>query len=541
MLFIRWQVIAINRIFLEVPIIIDAVRMVFLFRVSTIACAVLVFSKRYIGQENFFLRFHLILLIFVTSIILLILSPNLIRVLLGWDGLGVTSYLLVVYFQSHKSFNAGLLTALRNRVGDVLILITIVFLLSQGSWNFSILSLEKLSKLDSIITSLIVLAACTKRAQIPFSAWLPAAIAAPTPVSSLVHSSTLVTAGVYLLVRFNWALNNCSGQFYILRVGSLTILIAGLAAIGETDIKKIVALSTLRQLGLIIRAIGLGFPQIAFFHLLTHAYFKALLFISVGNIIHLSRDYQDLRKIGLLPRLRPVTLRFSLLANLRLCGLPFIAGFYSKDIWLEIRNLLLLSPGISFLFYLATAATAIYTTRFIILTLWATIKTSLLWSEDSDPHINLSIFILSPLAIIGGRGLRWTLLSTSERIYLPLEIKNLTLLVIFSGAFLGAFCTLNLQNPQFEFKWSLFQIWSLPLITTPLLQKNSLAWGKFFRSQVDLNWVPLLTLRPIKSRNSLTLSDSTNLLVSNRIYRLVLILVILRLLIYLHIFNFLKT
>lgn len=160
-------------------------------------------------------------------------------------------------------------------------------------------------------------------------------------MSSLVHSSTLVTAGVYLLFRFrDWLV--CSAYLpYLLTTGALTIIIAGATALKELDIKKIVALSTLSQLGLMMTALGLGLYETAFFHLLTHAFFKALLFITVGNIIHLSRDFQDLRKIRLIEFCFPVSLSFSLVANRRLCGFPFLAGFYSKDLILE---LILTSP-----------------------------------------------------------------------------------------------------------------------------------------------------------------------------------------------------
>ena len=182
---------------------------------------------------------------------------------------------------------------------------------------------------------LLLTAACTKSAQLPFSAWLPAAIAAPTPVSSLVHSSTLVTAGVYLLFRLGPSLLHSGLLGFVFRVGVATILMARVRALYETDIKKIVALSTLRQLGLIFTALGLGGFKIAFFHLLAHAFFKALLFMSVGNLIHLSSDYQDLRKIGVCTTSLPVSLSFSLAANMRLMGLPFMAGFYSKDLMLE--------------------------------------------------------------------------------------------------------------------------------------------------------------------------------------------------------------
>ena len=154
-------------------------------------------------------------------------------------------------------------------------------------------------------------------------------MAAPTPVSSLVHSSTLVTAGVYLLIRLTDIINLFDWSFFIFLVGTITILIAGVSALIESDMKKIVALSTLRQLGLIIASVGLGLYLVAFTHLLAHAFFKALLFIAVGNIIHLSDDFQDLRKGGLTSYSR-ISLAFRGLANLSLCGLPFSRGFFSK-------------------------------------------------------------------------------------------------------------------------------------------------------------------------------------------------------------------
>ena len=223
-------------------------------------------------------------------IYLLILSPNLIRLLLGWDGLGVTSYLLVIFYQRNKSYNAGILTAITNRLGDVGLLISISLMLYLGNWNYIFINSFS-SIFSNLIIFLIIISACTKSAQIPFSAWLPAAIAAPTPVSALVHSSTLVTAGVYLLIRINLIIIEINIRYILLLIGIITMIIAGFTAIIEIDIKKIIALSTLRQLGIIILTLGIGNPILSFFHLLSHAFFKAMLFICAGIIIHNIKDY----------------------------------------------------------------------------------------------------------------------------------------------------------------------------------------------------------------------------------------------------------
>lgn len=209
------------------------------------------------------------------------------------------------------------------------------------------------------------MAAITKRAQIPFSAWLPAAIAAPTPVSALVHSSTLVTAGVYLLIRFRPIFEGSSVQSFLLIISCTTIFIAGLGANFEYDLKKIIALSTLSQLGVILRVLSLGFPDLAFFHLLTHALFKALLFLCAGVVIHSLGDYQDIRIMGGLIIRIPLTGVCINLSNLSLCGIPFMAGFYSKDLILEIAFISNINFIRFIIYILATGLTVSYTFRLI--------------------------------------------------------------------------------------------------------------------------------------------------------------------------------
>ena len=182
--------------------IFDTISLYFISLVSLISGRVIIFRNSYITSEKFFSRFIILVFFFIISIYLLILSPNLIRLLLGWDGLGVTSYLLVIFYQRNKSYNAGILTAITNRLGDVGLLISIRIFIYIGSWTYLYFNFLE-NNFSNLFIYIIIISSITKRAQIPFSAWLPAAIAAPTPVSSLVHSSTLVTAGVYLIIRIN--------------------------------------------------------------------------------------------------------------------------------------------------------------------------------------------------------------------------------------------------------------------------------------------------------------------------------------------------
>jgi len=231
---LEWVIFEFNRVSLRVLFLFDWISLFFLGVVLLISGRVLFYSHSYIIEEKERKRFVYLVLLFVFSIGVLIIRPSLISILLGWDGLGLVSYCLVIYYQNKRSYSAGIITALRNRIGDVCLLLAIAYLFSYGRWNF-----YRMEGTISIVSILVVLAGITKRAQIPFSAWLPAAMAAPTPVSALVHSSTLVTAGVYLLIRFYHVFYSSfeikGGLFVIAR---LTILIAGVGACYETDFKK---------------------------------------------------------------------------------------------------------------------------------------------------------------------------------------------------------------------------------------------------------------------------------------------------------------
>lgn len=466
-LFLDWSLLSINGIELKFPLFFDSFSMRFGLTVITVSSRVLIFSVSYINLEKHFYRFHLLVVSFVIRIILLIFSPNLISLLLGWDGLGVTSYLLIIYFNSSKSFNAGILTALRNRVGDCLLLVSIGLFLGNFRFNFFLWSSEKeLSYLMWLFIWFFGLATITKRAQIPFSAWLPAAIAAPTPVSALVHSSTLVTAGVYLLIRFRLILSHLKKIIFIL--GLMTMIIAGLSALWETDIKKIVALSTLRQLGLIMTAIGIGAIELAFFHLLSHAFFKALLFITVGNFIHLSRNNQDLRFISLPFNKIGATLCFRLRANIRLIGLPFIRGFYSKDLIIEKSISSRLSALEAMLIILSIGLTVIYTFRFLVYVIWGTLNSvKLNWIQDYDIKIEKGIMLLWPLALCGGCMLSWILIKTPNLLVLPSSLKYLIILTI-SGFFFVTISQLSCGGGGVRsiLSWNLGSLWALPFISS---------------------------------------------------------------------------
>lgn len=433
--------------------------------------------------------------IFVLSIILLIIRPNIISILLGWDGLGLVSYCLVIYYQNVKSYNAGILTALSNRIGDVAILMAIAWIVNYGSFNYLFyVDYMKNSYEITIISVLIVLAAITKRAQIPFSSWLPAAIAAPTPVSSLVHSSTLVTAGVYLLIRFNYCLSSRLIRI-LLFIGTITMFIAGLGANYEFDLKKIIALSTLSQLGLIIAILALGEFKLAFFHLLTHALFKALLFMCAGAIIHRMGNNQDIRYIGSLVNQMPLTCSYFMISNFSLCGLPFLAGFYSKDLILEVMSIRYVNIYIYVLFFLSTGLTVCYTFRLIYYVLVGDFNYLRLSSiSDLGFTILKGISGLILFVICGGRILIWLLFPTPYFICLPFIIKIMTLIVVIFGGWIGfevAQFSLNYSVKSLDtLKFSLFfsSIWNIPYISTFGVNYFPIFMGNIVYKTIDQGW-----------------------------------------------------
>jgi len=495
--FIEWNLLFINSTLIVITFLFDWISLIFMRFVLLISSLVIFYRKEYIREEKNLNRFILLVVLFVASIIFLIISPNLIRILLGWDGLGLVSYCLVIYFQNVKSYNAGILTALSNRIGDVAILIAIAWILNYGSWNYIFyLDIIKNDKEIYFIIIIVILAAITKRAQIPFSSWLPAAMAAPTPVSALVHSSTLVTAGVYLLIRFNVLLIAGDLSKFLLLIGGLTIFIAGLSANYEFDLKKIIALSTLRQLGLIIRILAIGFYKLAFFHLLTHALFKALLFICAGGIIHNMKNSQDIRDMGVLINYIPLRVSCLNVANLALCGMPFLAGFYSKDLILELVIISNVNFISFFLFFFSTGLTVCYSFRLSYYSLIGHFNLRRLnCLNDRAWVIIKSILSLIFIAVIGGSLLNWLIFSSFYLICVPLLFKNLILIVCILGAIIGLF--LNYFNFYF-FNKSLrfyffrnlnFGIWFIPFLSTLGVVFYPLNYGQIIVKIFDIGWL----------------------------------------------------
>lgn len=375
------------------------------------------------------------------------------RVILGWDGLGFVSYLLVVYYQNYKSYGAGILTCLRNRIGDSALLVSIGWFLARGGLEFIFYYGDKRKEL-LVAAAFVVLAAMTKSAQVPFSAWLPAAIAAPTPVSALVHSSTLVTAGVYLLIRFFPIFSGGFINRLLLRLGIITMLISRFRAFYEMDLKKVIALSTLRQLGVIIVALGLKLHLLAFFHLLAHALFKASLFLSAGSIIHLYKGRQDIRNLRVVTQYIPATSSCLVVCSCALSGVPFLAAFYSKDKIIEevVRR----GAGflVSSVLMVSIICTAVYSLRLIFYLSVPAYEIN--YGRVCDRRLIIkSIFLLTIGGIFGGRIIMWTLFSFRYDDIRKI-LKIFILFALTGGVTLGLKIFFNVPG---EFNFYLRRLW----------------------------------------------------------------------------------
>nr|YP_010286573.1 NADH dehydrogenase subunit 5 [Chlorophanus auripes]UKT60163.1 NADH dehydrogenase subunit 5 [Chlorophanus auripes] len=494
--FLEFNIVSLNSSSILMTALIDSMSLLFMSFVLFISSMVINYSQEYMETDKSINRFIILVAMFVLSMMLLIISPNLISILVGWDGLGLVSYALVIYYQNVKSFNAGMLTALSNRIGDAALLISIAWMMNYGSWNFVFyINMMKEDEIMQLVSFLVILAAMTKSAQIPFSSWLPAAMAAPTPVSALVHSSTLVTAGVYLLIRFSEAFSFSENNF-LLFISLMTMFMAGLGANYEFDLKKIIALSTLSQLGLMIAILSLGSKELAFFHLLTHALFKALLFMCAGMIIHNLGNCQDIRYMGSMVNSMPFTCMLFNICNLSLCGLPFLSGFYSKDLVVEFMSMGWLNLFVYLIFYVSIGLTACYSFRLVYYSMTGNFNLISLNSLNETSKIMMkSMGGLIFLVIFMGSLLMWVMFPTPYFICLPFYMKIMALLMIVVGMWVGY------EASKFKISFNCFflkfynlsmffsNMWNLPVLATFGMNFPMLNLGKLYMKNFDQGWM----------------------------------------------------
>jgi len=381
--------------------------------VTGVGTLIHLFSIGYMKNDPGFYKFFTYLNLFIFAMLILVLGSNYFLLFFGWEGVGICSYLLIgFWYGDFKNTIAARKAFIMNRIGDLGLLIGLFLILAQfGTLEYNELAqkilVEKMIPTEWMIlgiTLMLFIGATGKSAQIPLFTWLPDAMAGPTPVSALIHAATMVTAGIFLTVRSNYLFElSHVTQDIMLYVGLATSIIAAFIAMRQNDIKKVLAYSTVSQLGMLFVALGMGAYTAAMFHVTTHAFFKALLFLGSGSVIHAMSDEQDIRKMGGLRKLIPITHATFLIGTLAIAGFPLLSGFYSKD---EIIAHAFTHGTWLYVALMASAAlTAIYMFRLYFVTFFGSFR----GTHEQEHHVHegptsmtLPLIVLAVLSVFGG-------------------------------------------------------------------------------------------------------------------------------------------
>lgn len=410
--FFEW--IAVDKLKISAGFVVDQISAVMILIITGVGALIHLFSIGYMHHDKGVTKYFAYLNFFIFNMLILVLGDSLLTMFVGWEGVGLCSYLLIgFWFNDSAKAAAGMKAFITNRIGDAAFILGMFILF----FTFGTLNMHELNGLAPAMietgwmgavtlgTLMLFIGATGKSAQIPLYVWLPDAMAGPTPVSALIHAATMVTAGVYMIVRLNPLFVVAPNTMMVVAIiGAATAVLAATIGLTQTDIKKVLAYSTVSQLGYMFLAVGVGAFGAGMFHLMTHAFFKALMFLGSGSVIHAMHEEQDIRKMGGLKKYLPITHFTFLLGWLAIIGMPPFAGFFSKD---EILWLAYSSPRGHVLLWAAGAVgamlTAFYMTRLMALTFWGESRVDKkIHPHESPLLMTVPLIVLGVLSVVGG-------------------------------------------------------------------------------------------------------------------------------------------
>nr|AKA55115.1 NADH dehydrogenase subunit 5 [Hebius vibakari ruthveni] len=433
---------------INISITLDTLSLLFLPIALFITWSITEFSTWYMLNDPNMNKFLKYLMTFLIAMMIIITANNMYQLFIGWEGVGIMSFLLIGWWNGRSDANTAALQAIiYNRIGDIGLIMTTTWLMTSSSINIQEM-LTQYETTHNIPMLGLLAAAMGKSAQFGLHPWLPSAMEGPTPVSALLHSSTMVVAGVFLLIRLHPVLHNSKHMTTMcLVMGATTTVFAAAAATTHTDIKKIIALSTTSQLGLMMTMVGLNQPTLAFLHMTTHSFFKALLFLCSGSLIHSLNNEQDVRKMGGLQLTSPMTASFLTIANLSLIGTPFLSGFYSKDIIIETMTNSHTNSWTLTMTLIATILSASYSTKIILSSLVGYPRMNHN-SHKETKNIAAPLSRLMLMSILAGTMTKISTLQTTTMITMPKTIKLTALIATLAGMILSKDLTYTTNNSK---------------------------------------------------------------------------------------------